>query len=174
VAASNTFIFGYTQGVGIYKDIPRDVAGNMTQIGTSRTTANFTEDNSASACSELSFPLKAPTSYAFTYNLIYSTAGLLAGMELAMQYTGTLVSIGYCVQMCDINNNVKCDGATAVLSYIGTTASLGGGGPKMAIVAGALVTGGTTGGDLQLMMRSVGLSATATILPNSTVLIHET
>lgn len=117
--------------------------------------------------------LKPNTAYSFSFDFMYNTTGLLCGAQFALTYSGTLVSGGYGINITTIANGTVGDATTTFGTFIGSGASVAGGGPKVARVFGCLVTGGTVGGELMPRAQPTGVGATVTVLANSTGKVEE-
>lgn len=150
----------------------RSESGDYAQFSRSRKTVDFATSAAANV-PELNIPLKGGTSYSFSFDIMYSTTGLLCGAQFALTYGGTLLSGGYGINITTANNGTVGDATTTFGTFIGSGATLAGGGPKCARIFGALVTGGTVGADLVLRAQPTGLGASVSVLTNSCGKVEE-
>lgn len=125
----------------------------------------------------MTIPLKPGCAFGFSYDIMYSTTGVLCGAQFALTFGGTLVSGGYGINITTIANGTVGDATTTFGAFIGSGASLAGGGPKVARIFGSIVTAGSIygpfGGDLVLRVQPTGVGATVTVLANSTGKVEE-
>lgn len=122
----------------------------------------------ATDVTEMELPLKWGSSYSFSYDILYSTTGLLCGAQFALTFSGTVASIGYGITLTTVANSVVSDATTTAGTFIGSGASVAGGGPKTCRIFGSIKTGSSTlGGNLVLRMQPTGVAASVTIHPNS-------
>lgn len=157
---------GTNQDNDVWTLTARDVYGNYTIVTRSRKTGNQSV-SSATDITDISLPLKPGTSYSFSFDIMYSTTGLLCGAQFALTYGGTLVGGGYGINLTTIANGTVGDATTTFGTFIGSGATVAGGGPKVARLFGSIVTGGTTGADLVLRAQPTGVGATVSVLANS-------
>lgn len=131
-----------------------------------------TSTTSGVAVTDLNLPCKANSVYGFSYDLMWSNTGLLCGGQFAIDFIGgagtSLTSLSYGLSLVTIGNGVIGDAATSANTWLGQSASIAGGGPKTARIFGCVRCAGTLGGDIVLKMRAVGVTASVTVLANST------
>lgn len=127
----------------------------------------------SSAVLDMVMSLKPASRFSFSYDIMYSTTGLLVGCQFALTFGGTFVGGGYGITLVTIGNTVVSDATTTFGTFIGSGATVAGGGPRCARIFGSVTTGGTIGGDLNLFAQPTGVAATLTILANSTCKAEE-
>lgn len=120
------------------------------------TTGGFVDD--------MSFPCKfGGAKYVFDFEVSFTTVGLLAGVQFAVGFSGTVTSLTYGLVLSSVDNSVLSAATTIPNTFLGTGATLVGGGPRIAHVSGILLSGGTVGGDLILSARATGVGASVTV-----------
>lgn len=153
-----------SQNEAIWQNTPNDGT-----ILTSRCHKDVAQSGITSAAdiTELNLPIKMQSSYSFSYDIVYSVSGLLCGVQFAVVFNGTLLSMGYGVQVQTIGGGSVSTATFSAGTFIGSGATLAGGGPACARIFGAMKSGGLVGADLIIRAQAVGVAASVTIHPNS-------
>lgn len=165
---------GGNQGHDMWDETARESNGSSLVTVRARVESSQQQGNSPADVTDLVCSLKQSSSYGFSYDIIYSTAGLLVGCQFAVDFTGTLTSIAYGITLNTIGNAIVSDATTTKNTFLGSGASLAGGGPKTARVFGSIKTASGGGGDLKLRLQATGLlGVNVTIQPGSNGAVEE-
>lgn len=157
---------GCAQDTDIFPQDARWSGGDYVLTSRSRVDSDVTF-SAAGDIGDLNLPLKHASCYSFSFDVIYSTTGLvLCGAQFAVTFGGTVTSIGYAVTLVTVGNTVVSAGTTTAGTFLGSGATVAAGGPRTARVFGSIKTG-ATGGWLTLRCQPSGLSTSVIVAANS-------
>lgn len=131
--------------------------------GTDAFMARCRKDNAqtlaaASDVTEMRIPLKKNSVYSFSYDVMYSTTGIvLVGAQFAINYSDTALTLTYGITMVTIGNAVVSDATATPNTFIGGGTTVAAGGPRTARLFGGIKTSSSVGGDLILRAQPTGI-----------------
>lgn len=157
----------------IFLTPPRGIEGALCYSVRCRKETDGPALSAAGDVSQMSVPLKPGCVFTFSYDLMYSTTGVLCGAQFALTYSGTLLGGAYGINLTTIANGTVGDATASWGTFIGSGATVAGGGPRPCRLFGTIITGGSSGGMLTLRAQPTGVAATVSVLANSTGKVEE-
>jgi Collagen triple helix repeat (20 copies) len=131
-----------------------------------RKTANQAVSTTIGAVTDLTVAL-SPGSYGFRVSGAYTSSGVLAGMQLAVAFSGTVTAIDYGLQQFTGLTGLVGGVGTAVDALVGGSAVGPGSTPAPFELFGSVVV--SAAGALALTAKATGIAAGATVLRGATL-----